>query len=321
MAVLLLTQPQPPEPVAAALRALDPALALATSLDGIDPATVDCLVAYRLPADLLPRLTGLRLLCAASSGVDKLLATPGLPHDLPVVRVVDALQSAQIAQYVLGQAIAHVRGFARYREQQARAHWQRHAPPAFGSSRASVLGLGQVGEPVARLLAAAGFAVTGWSRSPRRLDGLDGLNGLGSPDGLACCHGAEGLATALGQAEVVVCTLPLTPLTAGLLDAERLGLMAPGALLINVGRGELVDDAALWALLREGRLGGAVLDVHRQEPLPPQSPAWSVPGLTLTPHIASQPSAQAIAHSVVQSLHCLQAGLPLPHLVVRQRGY
>jgi len=309
MTTLLLTHPQMPGPVAAAMRSLDSTLPVACSLDEVAPEAVRCLVAYRLHPGLLPRLPRLSLLCAASSGVDKLLAMPDLPPRLPVVRVVDPLQSAQIGQYVLGHAIAHVRGHALYREQQARAQWLRHAPPAFGSCRATVLGLGQVGAPVARMLVAAGFAVTGWSRTPHALEGL------------ACCHGADGLAAALGTADVVVCTLPLTPSTEGLLDAERLGLMPNGALLINVGRGELVDDAALWTLLRQGRLGGAVVDVHRQEPLAPDAPAWQVPCLTLTPHIASQPSPTAIARSVVAALQQQRDSLPLQNQVIRERGY
>lgn len=309
MTILLLTQPQPPEPIAALIAAAGGDLRVATDPSQVDPLDVECLVAYRLAPGTIARYPRLRLLCAAASGVEKLLNTPDLPAALPVVRVKDARQSQQIGQYVLGHAIAHVRGFATYRQQQAQHQWLRHAPPAFGQARASVLGLGHVGATVARMLVAAGFEVRGWSRTPRALDAVE------------CFHGPQGLDACLTGAAVVVATLPLTPETDTLLHAERLSRMAQGALLINVGRGELVDDAALAASLRAGHLGAAVLDVHRTEPLPPEAAQWHTPGLFVTPHIASQPSAAAVAASVVTAWQQLCNGIPLTDRVDRDRGY
>lgn len=309
MTVLLLTQPQPPGPIAEHIHRLAPALAVATDAAAVDPADVRCIVAYRLAAGVLPRYPALQLLCAASSGVDKLLAVPDLPPTLPVVRVADPLQSAQIAQFVCGHAIAHVRHFAAYRSQQQQALWQRHAPPAFGSRKATVLGLGHTGQAVARMLAAVGFDVAGWSRSARAVDGVPSLAGTGA------------LHTRLAETDVLVCTLPLTADTESLIDATLLARLPAAALLINVGRGEVVADDALAAALREGRLAGAVLDVHRSEPLPPDAAPWQVPGLAVTPHVASQPSALAVAQTVVLALQRQQQGQAHPNLVDRSRGY
>ncbi len=309
MTVLLLTQPQPPGPIAEHIARLAPGLAIATDAVSVDPAAVRCIAAYRLAPGVLPRYPGLQLLCAASSGVDKLLAVPDLPPTLPVVRVADPLQSAQIAQFVCGHAIGHVRHFAAYRSQQQQALWQRHAPPAFGSPKATVLGLGHTGQAVARMLAAVGFDVAGWSRSARDVAGVASL------------AGTEALQARLADTDVLVCTLPLTAATERLIDAALLARLPARALLINVGRGEVVADEALAAALRAGRLAGAVLDVHRQEPLPADAAAWRVPGLAVTPHVASQPSALAVAQTIVQAVQRLQRGEPHPNQVDRGRGY
>jgi phosphoglycerate dehydrogenase-like enzyme len=308
VSILLLTRPQPAGPIAAHLARLAPDLAVAEDAEAVDPAAVRCVVAYRLAPGVLSRFPRLQLLCAASSGVDKLLALPDLPAGLPVVRVADTLQAAQIAQYVCGHAIAHVRDFAAYREQQRSAQWLRHAPPAFGSVPATVLGLGHTGRAVARMLAAVGFDVAGWSRTSPGLEGIAPL-----PD-------REALAERLTHTRVLVCTLPLTAHTEGLIDAAMLAALPPGALLINVGRGEVVDDGALADALRAGRLQ-AVLDVHRQEPLPPEAAVWQLPGLSVTPHVASQPSPLAVAQTVALAWQRLQSGQPHDNLVDRVRGY
>lgn len=309
MTVLLLTQPQPPGPIAERIRALTPSLPLSCDADAVDAAAVRCVVAYRLAPGVLPRFPNLRLLCAASSGVEKLLAVPDLPPALPIVRVTDPLQAAQIAQYVCGHAIGHVRRFDAYRAQQGQGQWLRHAPPAFGSARATVLGTGHTGAAVARMLAAVGFEVAGWSRSAREVDGVPTLSG------------GEALARRLAQTDVLVSTLPYTAATDRLIGAALLKQLPPGAQLINVGRGEVIDDEALADALRDGRLASAVLDVHRQEPLPADAPHWRMPGALVMPHVASQPSPEAVARTVVDAMRRLQAGEPHPNRVERSLGY
>lgn len=309
MTILLLTQPQPPEPVAELIRVLSPSLPLSCDADRVDPADVQCVVAYRLAPGVLPRYPNLRLLCAASSGVEKLLAVPDLPPELPVVRVTDPLQAAQIAQYVCGHAIAHVRRFDAYRTQHLQGQWLRHAPPPFGSARATVLGTGHTGAAVARMLSAVGFEVAGWSRSARPVEGLLTLGG------------AEALTTRLAETDVLVSTLPYTSGTDRLIDAALLARLKPGALLVNVGRGEVIDDTALAEALQSGHLAHAVLDVHRQEPLPPDAPQWRTPGALVMPHVASQPSPQAVAQTVVDAMRRMQNAELHPNLVERERGY
>jgi len=309
MTILLLTQPMAAQPIAEHIHVLAPEMTTATDAASVDPQAVRCIVAYRLSPGVLSRFPNLQLLCAAAAGVEKLLDVPDLPAHLPVVRVTDAMQAAQIAQYVCGHAIGHVRGFAVYRAQHAQAQWRRDPPPAIGSMRATVLGIGHTGAAVARMLAAVGFDVWGWNRSARRVEGVHSISGT------------QALAARLGETDVLVNTLPCTVQTRGLIDATLLAQLPTHAQLINVGRGEVVDDQALAEALRRGRLGSAVLDVHCQEPLPPEAPQWRTPGLFVTPHVASQPSAQAVARTVVDAMRRETAGEPHPNLVNRSRGY
>jgi len=172
-----------------------------------------------------------------------------------------------------------------------------------------VLGLGHIGGVTARLFHHLGFRVTGWSRSTRRIEGI------------ACHHGADGLHAALTGAQVVVLLLPLTPDTESLMDAARLALPAPGAVLLNPGRGALVDDAALLSALDAGQIGHATLDVFRVEPLPAAHPFWTHPHVTVTPHVASTTRPETAAPRIAAAIAALEAGQRPAGLVDRARGY
>jgi glyoxylate/hydroxypyruvate reductase A len=159
------------------------------------------------------------------------------------------------------------------------------------------------------MLAHLGFPVTGWSRSPKQIDGL------------RCLSGEDGLRAALQEADILVLLLPLTPETENLLNADRLALLPPGAVILNPGRGPLIDDDALLAALDRGHLGHATLDVFRTEPLPPEHPFWAHPRVTVTPHIASETRPETAAEVIAENIRRGEAGQPLLHLVDRDAGY
>jgi phosphoglycerate dehydrogenase-like enzyme len=165
-------------------------------------------------------------------------------------------------------------------------------------AKVAVLGRGAMGGAVAALLAAVGFEVRPWSRSS-----------------------GESLEEVLGDADFVVCALPLTPQTEGLLDARRFAQMKRGAYLINIARGAHVVEADLVAAVRSGQLSGAALDVQRREPLPADDPLWTVEGITITPHIAAQSSVATICEQFIEGLRRLQQGEPPPRQVDRAKGY
>ena len=309
MAVLILSKPMPPETFAQALRERGFPHPIHTTIDGDwDPASIRWLIAWRLPAGVLPRLTRLELLFNCAAGVDKLLATPDLPPGLPIARVADDAQALELAQYVVHAALDHLRLAPRYRAQQAARDWTRHRAPAVGVP-ALVLGMGPIGQAIARALAAVGFRATGWSRTPRALEGIETV------------WGPDGLDRALPSARVLCCALPLTPATTAIVDAALLGRLAQGAYFVNIGRGGHVVEPDLIEALTSGRLGGAALDVQAHEPLPATDPLWSAPNLTLTPHVAGQLNPDAVVAQFVEEVERLGRGEPLRRPVAPARGY
>ena len=308
MSVLILSKPMPAEPFARSLAGRGFPHPVHVSLDGVDPGSVRWLIAWRLPNGVLSRLPALELLFCPAAGVDKLLATPDLPPGLPVSRVSDEAQAQELAQYVVHAALDHLRLGPRYRAQQAARDWTRHRAPVVGTT-ALVMGLGPIGLAIARALSVLGLRVTGWSRTPRTL-----------PD-LATVHGPEGLAAALPGTRVLVCALPLTAQTTGIVDAALLERLPRGAFLVNIGRGGHVVEPDLIAALRDGRLGGAAIDVQAREPLPADDPLWTAPNLSLTPHVAGQLEPDAVIAQFVDEVARLERGEPLNLRVDPGRGY
>jgi phosphoglycerate dehydrogenase-like enzyme len=300
MSVLLISDPIPPTPFVAALREEAPDIevhAWRPDLDASHYDTIDAVLAWRFPAGVVERLPRLAWVCALAAGVEKLLV-PELPARVVVSRIVDPEQGRCIAHYVAALALAHARHLPLYAAQQRAHDWTRHPVAGGLDCSVGILGFGEMGREVARLLQAIDFEVRGWSRSQ------------GGPleDFLAGC-------------DIVVCALPLTAETAGLLDARAFAAMKRGAYLVNVARGGHVVEADLIDAVQSGHLAGAALDVQQREPLPADDPLWDVPGITITPHIAAQSTPQTIARQFVEGYRALQAGRPLPRAIERTRGY
>lgn len=298
MKTLLLTHPIPPTVYADAIRALAPDAELLPYRPGMEDAEladVDVVLGWAFPPGVAGRLPRLRWVCAVAAGVEKLLV-PDLAGHVAVSRIVDNEQAEGIAQFVALMALRHARKLSLYEAQQQRRDWTRQ-PVAAVRSRVAVLGMGAMGGAIARLLGAVGFDVQGWRRDGTPLEAL------------------------LARSEIVVCALPLTSDTEGLLDAKAFAQMPRGGYLINVARGAHVVEADLIAAVRSGHLAGAALDVQRREPLPADDPLWDVPGITITPHIAAQSSPHTIARQFVDGLRCLERGEAPPQTVDRGRGY
>ena len=299
MKTLLVTAPMPAGYFEGAIRAVDPRIDLLEHRDDLSDtelAQVDAILAWKLPNGLVGRMPNLKWVCAVSAGVEKLLV-PDLAPRVMVSRIVDAEQAEGIAQFVVLMALRHARGLALYEVQQRDRQWKRQ-PVAVVRSRVAVLGMGAMGSVVARLLTQVGFEVSGWSR-----------------------RSEASLAEVLAANEIVVCALPLTPETDGLLDARAFARMPRGSYLINIARGSHVVEADLIDAVQRGHLAGAALDVQRNEPMGADDPLWSVPGITITPHIAAQPSTTTIAAQFVEGLRCVAEGSPPPQTIDRTRGY
>lgn len=253
---------------------------------------------------------GLEAVFSMGAGVEHLLGDPALPAHLPLIRLEDAGMAAQMAGYAAWGVLRHLRGFdasaAAARRGEDWGGWR--SPPATGA-RVGVMGLGVMGQAVLAALAPLGFTLRGWSRSPRDIPGV------------ACHVGADALDGFLAQLDALVCVLPHTADTEDLLDARHLAQLAPGALVLNAGRGSLIVEADLLAALDSGQLGAAVLDVFREEPLPAGHPFLSHPRVTVTPHIAARTQIPLTARQVAAKIARLEAGLPVSGVVDRARGY
>lgn len=309
MGVLLLTQPQSPALFVPGLRARLPNEDIREDAAAIEPQAVEAIIAWQLKAETITGYPNLKLICATAAGVEKVMPAPSVAGRVMVMRIVDPLVNIGVAQYVLLMALRHIRALPLYERQQQDHEWIRHRPPEPYSVTAAVLGLGEAGRAVAALLQGAGFRMAGWSRTPRTMPGLE------------CFSGEAGLAACLGRADVLVCSLPLTAETAGLLNRRTLSLLPKGAYVINVARGGHLVEADLLESIDAGHVAGAALDVQAMEPLPEASPLWDHPRVTITPHIAAQASIDSVVTQFAENWRRFRAGAPLVNLIDRTRGY
>ncbi|MCS7234599.1 MAG: D-2-hydroxyacid dehydrogenase [Armatimonadota bacterium] len=270
----------------------------------------DILVTWAVPDAWVARAARLRWVHVTSAGVDHLLGG-ALWRSEVLITNSRGVHATPMAEHVLGWLLMFARNLHVHLEHQRHRRWQREEGGQLSASTVGVVGLGAVGKEVARLCKACGARVLGLRRRPEPVPFVDRV------------VGPEGLRELLESSDYVVLALPLVPSTRGLVGREQLRWMKPDAVLVNVGRGALVDEAALVEALREGRLRGAALDTFTCEPLPPESPLWELPNVLLSPHVAG--SFRGYMDRVVElfcdNLRRYLAGEPLRNVVDREAGY
>jgi glyoxylate/hydroxypyruvate reductase A len=279
-----------------------------------DREPADYALVWKPPLELLQNRTGLKAVFNLGAGVDAILdfldRHPDLlPPHVPLIRIEDAGMGAQMAEYVNHAIVRHFRRMNDYARQQQSGIWQPLAPRVQSGHYVGVMGMGALGAQVAASLAAAGFPVRGWSRSPKQVDGVQ------------CYHGDEGLDRFLNGLQVVVNLLPLTADTENILDRRLFAKLARGAQLINVARGAHVVDADLLSALADGQLATATLDVFRQEPLPASHPFWREPRIEITPHVSAMTQRAESIRQIAAKINALERGAAVEGIVDRVRGY
>ncbi len=240
------------------------------------------------------------------AGVESIVGNKTLT--MPLCRMVDPGMTQGMKEWVVGHVMRHHLGMDRNILGQ-NGDWTPHVPPLAQDRRVTIMGLGELGSACAEALRDLGFDVAGWSRRAKDISGV------------TCLHGDDGLKTALSRADILVLLLPKTAATENLLNAERLSWMPKGAMIVNPGRGPLIDDDALLAALNSGHIGHATLDVFRVEPLPKDHPYWALPNVTVTPHIASETRVKTSSEVVAENVRRGEAGEPFVHVVDRSAGY
>ena len=236
------------------------------------------------------------------AGVERIVGNPTLTQ--PLCRMVDPGLTEGMVEWVVGHGLRHHLGMDRHIVNPGHV-WDPTCPPLARERPVTILGMGALGSACAEALRALNFPVTGWSRTPKP----------------GCLHGADGLERALASAQILVTLLPKTAETENLLNARTLALLPRGAVILNPGRGALIDDDALLAALDRGQIGHATLDVFRVEPLPADHPYWTHPRVTVTPHIAADTRAASASRVIAENIRRGEAGEPFLHLVDRARGY
>jgi glyoxylate/hydroxypyruvate reductase len=274
----------------------------------VDPGAVEYLVVWQPPPKPHETFPNLKVLFSVAAGVDH-LDLASLPPDVPLVRMIEPGITRTMVDYVSFAVLALHRNLLDYAEQRRRKVWREIRVRPSEDRRVGVMGMGVLGTAALERLGALGFRRSGWSRTPKRLAGVD------------CYAGEAQLQPFLADLDTLVCLLPLTAETRGILNARTFAALPRGAGLVNVGRGAHLVERDLLRVLDEGQLSAAVLDVLEQEPPPDDHPFWTHPRILLTPHIASMTQPRTAAPLVIDNIRRHRRGEPLLNVVDRTRGY
>jgi glyoxylate/hydroxypyruvate reductase len=270
---------------------------------------IDYVLAWLPQPGDLARYPNLKAIFWLGAGVDHLVKDAALPRHVPVVRLVDDGLTAGMTEYILLHVLRYHRRLPELEVQQREGVWRKLAYPLAKDRRVGIMGLGVLGRDVATRLVDLGFDVAGWSGSPKQLVGVTSF------------HGNDQLIPFLNRSEILVCLLPLTPATTGIVDARTLAALPKGATVINAARGGHVVDADLVAALDRGHIAHATLDVFTTEPLPVEHPFWRHPRITVTPHVASVTISETASRVVIEGLRAMRAGRRPANIVDLKKGY
>ena len=309
MAISIICTGKDVQPWLAAFAEQYPQLDVRVWPDDGDKTEVTFALCWRHPAGVLKQYPNLRCICSMGAGVDHLLGDPDFPADIPVVRLVDPNLAGAMFEYVNTAVMYFQRRFDVYRTRQQQALWQQSTPKSNNETTIGVMGMGQLGSHVAKRLAGQGFKVAGWSRSEHSVEGVQSFAGSGSMNAF------------LNQTEILVCLLPLTEQTHGILNARLFAQLPKGACIINVARGGHLNELDLLQALDNKSLRGACLDVFATEPLPEDHPFWHRQDVIVTPHCSSITLPASVLPQIAQNYHAANNGSLLVNVVERERGY
>jgi glyoxylate/hydroxypyruvate reductase A len=273
-----------------------------------DPSDIEFAMVWLHPEGDLKNYPNLKAILSLGAGVEHVLRDPDLPVGVPIVRLVDDMMAQDMSLHVVHWVIHYHRNYHVYAGDQGNKQWQRLRFPDTNERRVGILGMGELGAEAARRVRDLGFAVAGWSRTPKDIEGVESF------------HGPDGLMPFLARTDILASLLPLTEATENLLDAEKFAAMPEGAYLINLSRGAILIDEDLVAALDSGHIAGAALDVFRTEPLPPDDPYWSHPKVAVTPHAAGPTNDRSAARKMAENINRVLGGeAPHPILDMKQR--
>jgi len=309
MSLLLIAPDRDMSPWANALKDEDPNIDIEIWPEVEDKKKVHFAVSWNQPKHVLDQYPNLKAVSSLGAGADHLLEDQALPKSVDICRIVSPSLIQQMQEYVLGAVINIQRNFVHYIRQKDHGKWQAHNHPLAKDLGVGIMGLGELGQPVATQLAQVGYKVLGWSRSEKKIPNTTTFAGTGE------------LPAFLQQTQVLVCLLPLTPETKDILDLDFFKQLKKPAWIINVARGEhLVDEDLIYAL-DSNILQGAWLDAFTEEPLPDKHAFWNRKNIIITPHIASITKPKEVATQIIDNYKRALSGMELNYRVDREKGY
>ena len=310
MAILLCTLPGAAPNFVAEFKRVAPDLEVRVWPDVGNPDDIEFAAVHYFDCKELQKFKNLKFVASLFAGLDHLVKDKGFPTQVPIVRAADPKGDKLMNETALMHVMRHHRHLHEYAVNQTAREWKPRRPILHTHQRkVGVAGLGQIGLPMALYLKGYGFDVAGWTRTPKKIDTIETF------------HGKDGFAAFLSRSEIVVGMLAVTAETENIFDAKAFAEMPRGACLINLARGDIVNDADLLAALDSGQLAGATLDVFRVEPLPKESPLWAHPRIAIMPHVARMPVPRDLVPQILENVRRAQAGRPLEWVVDRAVGY
>jgi glyoxylate/hydroxypyruvate reductase len=270
---------------------------------------IEIVLVWWPPLGVMQRFPNLKLIISLGASIEHILIDPELPDNIPIVRLVSEGKTLQMVEYVTLAVLLFQRRFIEYQALQRSQRWEYLPAPDASSFTIGILGIGILGSRVAEKLITFGFPVRGWSRTSKAITGVK------------CFHGTEQFKLFLKTCQVLVCLLPLTPETEGILCHDTFSALPQGTYLINVGRGEHLVEADLLSALDSGQIAAACLDVFDIEPLPGTHPFWSHPRIVLTPHVSAPGNPDELTNYILNTIDCSQLGKPLKYAIDRSQGY
>lgn len=309
MTLLVIAPDLGAKPFVGELKRLDPNLDIRIWPEFGDPDTIRFALTWNHPPGIFRQFKNLKCIASLGAGVDHIFSDPHLPENVPITRVVQASLPQFMSEYVILAVLNYCRQFDFYKNNKIYKRWHRRRPLLAREIGIGIMGLGQLGADAATKLVQLGFNVHGWSRRPKKISGV------------VSYAGAQALDAFLDRANILICMLPLTPATRGILNFGLFEKLPAGAYLINVARGKHLVEEDLLRALDSGRLAGACLDVFKVEPLPEDHPFWTHPQIIVTPHISSITDAGAVMPQILENYRRMASGKKLLHVVDRGQGY
>ena len=309
MALLVVAPELEVEMFAHELKRLDPDLDIRLWPQFGNADNVEFVLTWNHPLGEFNQFKNLKCIASLGAGIDHILRDPDLPHGVPITRVVQSSMSQFMSEYVILSVLHYCRQFDIYKNDLAAKRWQPRIPLLARDIGIGIMGMGQLGADAARKLTQLEFKVAGWSQTLKNIDGVESFAGDHALDDFLC------------RTHILICLLPLTPATRGILNRRTFAKLPAGAYLINVARGAHLIEEDLLTALESGHLAGACLDVFQTEPLPEDHPFWDHPNIMITPHISSITDPLAVMPQILENYERMKSGKSFRHEVDRERGY